>query len=70
VPNRRSLGDADLKATGVTAEPEVTVTALAPGDTFLILASDGLWDVVLDHEAVGLVLDTGAAPLHEVSQVL
>lgn len=69
VPTRRSLGDADLKAAGVTAEPEVTVTALAPGDTFLILASDGLWDVVPNHEAVGLVLDTGAAPLHEVSQL-
>jgi len=56
----RSLGDADLKQAGVVAEPEVTVTALGPADSFLILASDGLWDVVPDQDAVGLVLDTGA----------
>ena len=38
----------------------MTLTQLSPADTFLILASDGLWDVVPNQDAVGLVLDTGA----------
>ncbi|KAK9833258.1 hypothetical protein WJX81_000555 [Elliptochloris bilobata] len=58
----RSLGDADLKAAGVIAEPEVTLTELLPADAFVVLASDGLWDVVPDEDAVGLVLDTVKDP--------
>jgi len=58
----RSLGDADAKAEGVTAEPEVTHTALAEGDEFLLLASDGVWEVLSNEEAVGLVHDTVKDP--------
>ena len=53
-----------MKAAGVTAEPEVTLSELSPADTFLILASDGLWDVIPNDDAVGLVLDTGAQHVH------
>ena len=53
------MGDGDLKTAGVVAEPEVTLTELSAADTFLILASDGLWDAVPNGDAVGLVLDTG-----------
>lgn len=31
-------------------------------DTFLILASDGLWDVLSNYDAVGLVHDTVKQP--------
>lgn len=58
----RSLGDADLKSVGVTAEPETTTTQLGPDDSFLIIASDGLWDVMSSATAVGLVLDTVKEP--------
>jgi serine/threonine protein phosphatase PrpC len=59
----RALGDFDLKASdGVTAEPEVVEVPLQEEDQFLILASDGLWDVVSDQEAVGLVMDTVKDP--------
>ncbi len=47
---------------GVTAEPEVTEFELTGDDTFLILASDGLWDVVSNHDAIGLVHDTVKQP--------
>ena len=40
----RSVGDADAKAQGVSAVAETADTALGEGDTFLILATDGLWD--------------------------
>ncbi|KAK1276660.1 putative protein phosphatase 2C 8 [Acorus gramineus] len=46
----RSIGDHYLKPY-VTCEPEVTVTDRTIHDEFLILASDGLWDVVSNEDA-------------------
>ena len=54
---RRALGDKSFKAPLplVTAEPETRTVALRPGrDSFVILACDGLWDVVTSEEAVAL----------------
>lgn len=42
----RSIGDADLKTQGVSAEAETAELALQPGDAFVIVATDGLWDRV------------------------
>lgn len=58
----RSIGDGDVKGVGVVADPEVTELALGQGDTALIVASDGLWDVVSSEAAVGLVHDTVKEP--------
>lgn len=61
----RALGDFDLKGPidgGVTAEPEVVEFALTPEDQFIIMATDGVWDVMSDAEAVGLVHDTVKDP--------
>ncbi|OEL13923.1 putative protein phosphatase 2C 51 [Dichanthelium oligosanthes] len=46
----RSIGDYYLKPY-VSAEPEVTVVERTDQDEFLILASDGLWDVVSNEVA-------------------
>jgi serine/threonine protein phosphatase PrpC len=46
----------------VTAEPEVVSLQLSGADQFLILGTDGLWDVIGDQEAVGLVHDTVKDP--------
>eukprot|EP00198_Chlamydomonas_reinhardtii_P014351 XP_001703688.1 predicted protein [Chlamydomonas reinhardtii] len=53
----RSLGDPDFKATGLLiSEPDVAVVPLVAGqDSFLISASDGLWGLVGDQEAVDAV---------------
>ena len=61
-PRRRSLGDGDLKACGLTAEPEVTCFTLGPKDYCLLLASDGLWDLVGNQEALDLIRDTVKHP--------
>lgn len=50
----RAIGDGYLKPY-VTAEPEVTVTERKEEDEFLILASDGLWDVVTNETACQIV---------------
>ena len=49
----RAIGDNYLKPY-VIAEPEVTVTERTDGDECLILASDGLWDVVSNDTACGV----------------
>ncbi|XP_051226726.1 probable protein phosphatase 2C 9 [Lolium perenne] len=50
----RAIGDGYLKPF-VTAEPEVTVTERSDADECLILASDGLWDVVTNEMACDVV---------------
>lgn len=58
----RSIGDHAVKNIGVIAEPEVTLHTIGPDDSFLILASDGVWEFVSSQEAVDKVaanLDQG-----------
>lgn len=51
----RAFGDAALKPY-VTSEAEITCWTLTDKDDFLILATDGLWDVLSNQEAVDIVL--------------
>eukprot|EP00959_Pyramimonas_sp_CCMP1952_P314652 6586616-Pyramimonas_sp.AAC.2 len=48
----RSIGDADVKGDGLTAEPEVFTRQLSEADEFLVMACDGLWDT-LSNQQVG-----------------
>ncbi|KAL7281795.1 hypothetical protein ACG7TL_005118 [Trametes sanguinea] len=50
----RALGDAEYNQY-VTGTPFTTETELTKKDEFVILACDGLWDVVEDQEAVDLI---------------
>ncbi|KAF9474228.1 protein phosphatase 2C [Pholiota conissans] len=52
----RSLGDSSMKEFVVGA-PYTTETELCEDDEFLILACDGLWDVIGDQGAVELIRD-------------
>lgn len=59
----RSLGDGDVKREGgVTADAEVSTIQLHANDEFVVLASDGLWDVVSNEDAIALVHDTVKNP--------
>ncbi|KAJ4453622.1 putative protein phosphatase 2C [Paratrimastix pyriformis] len=50
----RALGDFFLHPY-VTAEPYITVTEFSPADEFLLLACDGVWDVLSDEMACAIV---------------
>lgn len=53
----RALGDADLKEY-VSGRPFTSEVILDPSlDTHLILACDGLWDVVTDKECIDYIID-------------
>merc|ERR1712037_754331 len=58
----RAFGDHQLKAPAlpndvVSNVPDITSTELSDQDMFVIVACDGLWDVVEDQESVNLVLE-------------
>lgn len=57
----RSIGDDDLKP-AVTAEPEISETILSAEDEYLVMASDGLWDVLSNAEVVSIIKDTVKEP--------
>lgn len=58
----RSLGDSAMKEFVVGA-PYTTETELCEEDEFLVLACDGLWDIVGDQSAIDLVRDIEDAQL-------
>lgn len=56
----RAFGDAAIKSKGpntVIAEPEFSCFFPSAGDEFLIIATDGLWDVMTSQDAVKHVRD-------------
>lgn len=57
----RSIGDDDLKP-AVTAEPEITEICLSLDDEYLVMASDGLWDMISNEEVVSIIRDTVKEP--------
>ncbi|KAJ4718040.1 Phosphatase 2C family protein [Melia azedarach] len=78
----RAIGDHDLKP-WVVSVPEVTFTTRSEDDEFLILASDGLWDVLSNDDVVKLARyelrqrrkelkkdDTSSSPLCYVAEEL
>ena len=51
----RSLGDTIVHRSGVSAEPEILEHYVEENDEFVIIATDGIWDVVDSNQAVQLI---------------
>ena len=73
----RALGDLKYKgdktlpraAQVITAEPDIMVHALEGSDEFLILACDGVWDVMSNQQAVDFVGERiGTTPLSTIAE--
>lgn len=64
----RSLGDRGVP--GVIHLPAIKSRELGPECRVLVLASDGLWDVVKDEELVALTLKYGANGASELARQL
>jgi serine/threonine protein phosphatase PrpC len=50
----RSLGDRVAKRLGVTAEPEVLPISLSKHEKCLVIASDGIWDVLSNQQIMDI----------------
>jgi serine/threonine protein phosphatase PrpC len=56
----RAIGDASLKPY-ITAEPEICEYDVGKDDLFLIISSDGVWDVMDNEEAAHVVIASSCA---------
>jgi len=67
----RAIGNQKMKEF-VTSQPDVTTRILRPGDDFLILGTDGLWDYVGEQEAVEIACERlkHGLRLEDTAQVL
>lgn len=54
----RAIGAFHMRAFGVIPTPEVREEALSPDDSFLVLGTDGIFDVMTNEEAVSTVSHT------------
>ncbi|CAL5395733.1 unnamed protein product [Camellia sinensis] len=54
----RAFGDYYIKGFGLISEPEITQRNITCRDRFVILATDGVWDVLSNREAVEVVSST------------
>ncbi|XP_028086694.1 probable protein phosphatase 2C 34 [Camellia sinensis] len=54
----RAFGDYCVKDFGLVSVPEVTHRQITGKDQFVVLATDGVWDVVSNQEAVQIVSST------------
>ena len=51
----RSLGDNEAKKLGVIAQPIIKCFPLLSHESFIVIASDGIWDVMSNEEVESLV---------------
>lgn len=60
----RAFGDWSARPLGFSAVPEVTRHTIGPDDRFLIVASDGLWELIESDQAVQIVgaMNEGGQP--------
>ena len=54
----RAFGDWELKNYGVISDPHVTKTVMGEGDKFLVMATDGVWDVLDDEDIFEMIKNT------------
>eukprot|EP00775_Hariotina_reticulata_P013668 gene13668-13790_t len=55
----RSLGDLTAASVGCTSDPEVSYTTLRPNvDHMLVMASDGVWDVLTNEQVCDIVVES------------
>lgn len=54
----RAFGDYCVKGHGLISEPQVTQRHITSRDQFVVLATDGVWDVVSNQEAIEMVSST------------
>ena len=53
----RSFGDKEMKKYGVVSTPDIFIKNIEEDDIFIVIASDGVWDVVEEDEIFKFSLD-------------
>jgi protein phosphatase PTC1 len=53
----RSFGDKEMKKYGVLSTPDIYIKNVEKDDLFIVIASDGVWDVVEENEILKMTQD-------------
>ena len=51
----RSFGDQCAKKLGVSARPDIKESFLTSQDRFIMIASDGIWDMLTNKEILAMI---------------
>jgi protein phosphatase 1L len=65
----RAIGDVSLQPY-VTCEPEIEKKELTEEDEYLVLATDGVWDVLSNDQVAKLIRNTAPRGFLECAKVL
>lgn len=57
----RAIGDLCFRQYGVICDPDVSTMTRSTEDEYLLLATDGLWDVLTNEEAYRIIRHTVAS---------
>jgi serine/threonine protein phosphatase PrpC len=66
----RSLGDIVAHDCGVSFEPEVIEKEIEPDDVFIVIGSDGIWDLMSSPEVVGFIFDKSENKKETIAKIL
>ena len=66
----RTIGDLMAHECGVSYEPEVIEKELDSDDKFIVIGSDGIWDVMSSPEVIGFIFDKIELERKEISSKL
>ena len=62
----RSIGDREMKKYGVCSEPFVKIEKIENDDLFIVLASDGVWDVVSEDDLFKVCLNNSNSNSNDI----
>jgi integrin-linked kinase-associated serine/threonine phosphatase 2C len=51
----RTLGDLHGHKIGISSDPEIEVWDIDVNDVFVVIGSDGVWDVISSAESLGFI---------------
>jgi protein phosphatase PTC1 len=66
----RAIGDHSLKRFGVICTPHINKHVLTENDRYIVIASDGLWDVVNDYDLLRIINNNSKLNLTQLTQYL
>ena len=66
----RSIGDHNAATVGVIAEPEITEYDLHEDDYVVIVASDGVWELLSSQDVADLVFNVKSGDVQEMCDVI
>jgi serine/threonine protein phosphatase PrpC len=66
----RALGDHSLKKCGVISTPFVSKHLITESDQYIIMASDGVWDVIKDEDLINIFSNNSSLDTQQLASLI